>query len=133
MEELPRVAADIIDLAGGQTIWLLEGPMGAGKTTFAKVLCAQLGVLDTVNSPTFSLVNEYQTDQGDPVYHFDFYRMERPQEALEIGVEEYFDSGDICLLEWAERVAPYLPSSYLMISITPTSATTRAIVCQRYE
>ena len=133
LEGLPAVARDIIGLADQERVWLLEGPMGAGKTTFIKAICAELGVLDVVNSPTFSLVNEYLTEAGDTVYHFDFYRMEDPREAQEIGVEEYFDSGSICLLEWPSKIEPFLPDSYLTISLEPTGATTRRIVCSHYE
>lgn len=97
-----------------QKILLLYGEMGAGKTTFIKAFCAVLGVEDNVSSPTFSIVNEYKYPQGT-VYHFDFYRLKNQLEALDIGLEEYFDSGEYCLIEWPEKIPDLLPENYLKI------------------
>ena len=89
----------------------IDGVMGAGKTTLIAQLCKKLGVKDEINSPTFSLVNTYSGCKG-PIYHFDFYRLNDSDEALDIGIEEYFESGNLCLLEWAEKITPHLPLDY---------------------
>ena len=89
----------------------IDGPMGAGKTTLISALCKHLCIEDTINSPSFSLVNCYKGKNG-PVYHFDFYRLENSNEALDFGVEEYFESGALCFLEWAEKIEKHLPLKY---------------------
>ena len=119
LSELGRVAGEIIDFAGDHTLWVFEGQMGAGKTTLIRQLCEEFGVIDNVSSPTFSLVNEYQCEDGRTLYHFDFYRINKEQEALDIGVEEYFDSGDLCLVEWPSKIAGLLPEDILQITIHP--------------
>jgi len=115
--DLEEIAKQIIGQAGDKTIWIFEGEMGAGKTTLVKAICNQLGVMSAVQSPTFSIVNEYLTAEGDTIYHFDFYRLKRESEALDFGIEEYFDSGNICLLEWAEKVESLLPENCYTIQI----------------
>ena len=115
--DLEEIAKKIIGQAGNKTIWIFEGEMGAGKTTLIKAICKKLGVLSAVQSPTFSIVNEYATAGGDNVYHFDFYRLKRESEALDFGIEEYFDSGNICLLEWAEKIESLLPENCYTIQI----------------
>lgn len=100
--DLEEAAKRLLDFSGAQKMFVFYGDMGAGKTTFIKALCAQLGVKETVSSPTFSIVNEYEGD-GHRIYHFDFYRIKSIQEAYDIGYEEYFYSGDICLIEWPRR------------------------------
>lgn len=117
LNDLPKVAAEIIAFAEEEKIWVLQGEMGAGKTTLTKVIGEHLGVLDTVQSPTFSIVNEYLTQSGETIYHFDFYRIEAPEEAMAIGVEEYFYSGNLCILEWPERIGGLLPEKFLRIEI----------------
>ena len=132
LAQLPSVAEQMIALAGNQRIWLLEGEMGAGKTTLIKAVCAQLRVIGTVQSPTYSLVNEYETTEGQLVYHFDFYRINHPHEAMDMGVEEYFDSGHYCFIEWPSRVATLLPDNYLTIAITLHNNHQRTIHLSRY-
>ncbi len=117
LADLPKVAASIIDFAGDKKIWVLIGEMGAGKTTLSKALGEALGVVDIVQSPTFSIVNEYVTNKDETVYHFDFYRLESPEEALAIGVEDYFYSGNLCLLEWPQKIGGLLPDRFLKVSI----------------
>lgn len=117
MNELKAAAQRIIDFAGEEKIWVLNGSMGAGKTTLSKAICAELGVMDTVQSPTFSIVNEYLTWNDAVIYHFDFYRLEHPEEALAIGVEEYFDSENLCLIEWPQKIGNLLPEKHLTIDI----------------
>lgn len=114
--ELPAVAQWIISKSQ-KGIILFEGNMGVGKTTLIKALCASLGVEDEVSSPTYSLVNEYTSNQSGTVYHFDLYRLEDEVEALDIGIEEYLDSGNFCLIEWPEKIRNLLPAEYTTISI----------------
>ncbi|TDN39460.1 tRNA (adenosine(37)-N6)-threonylcarbamoyltransferase complex ATPase subunit type 1 TsaE [Hymenobacter sp. UV11] len=111
----------------GQTIVAFEGDMGAGKTTLIRALCAELGVGDDVSSPTFALVNEYRGGRGEPIYHFDFYRLDSEEEAARLGVAEYFDSGYLCLLEWPSRVASLLPPQRLLVELTATGPESRQI------
>jgi tRNA threonylcarbamoyladenosine biosynthesis protein TsaE len=119
LNELPGAARELIAFAEekGRRIWLFEGNMGAGKTTLIKEVCRQLQVEDTVQSPTFSIVNEYRTQKGQPVYHFDFYRINEVEEAVHIGVEDYFYSGDWCFIEWPSKVESILPDEYLLVEI----------------
>ena len=117
MADLPHVAQSIIEFAGEEKIWVLTGDMGTGKTTLTKAICAALGVRDIVQSPTFSIVNEYMDKQGDSIFHFDFYRLKSPEEALEIGIEDYFYSGNLCLIEWPKKIGGLLPEQFLKIAI----------------
>jgi tRNA threonylcarbamoyladenosine biosynthesis protein TsaE len=125
LNELNSAAKALLSFSGEEKIFIFEGEMGAGKTTFIKALCEELGVTANVSSPTFSIVNEYEA--GDQtIYHFDFYRIKNLQEAYDIGYEEYFYSGNICLIEWPERVAELLPESYINVEITTLSPDQRA-------
>ena len=108
-------------------IVLFVGSMGMGKTTLIKALCKQLNVIDTVSSPTFSLINEYKTKDGKSIYHFDCYRLETPEEAYDFGAEEYLDSGSICLIEWAEKIQPLLPQEVHRIKLEYIDQNTRKI------
>ena len=96
---------------------IVSAPSGAGKTTFIKEIARQMGVTDTVSSPTFSIINEYRNVKGQAFYHFDFYRIDDPEEALDLGVEEYFYSGNYCWIEWAEKIFPYIPEKFALINI----------------
>lgn len=111
-------------------VYALYGQMGAGKTTIIKAFCRQLGVKDGMSSPTFSLVNEYQNDKEEKIYHFDFYRIEDEREALDIGTEEYFYSGAYCFVEWPENIIHLLPEKHLEIRITTESSEYRTIEVQ---
>ena len=113
--------------ASQQSVVAFEGEMGAGKTTLIRALCAQLGVADDVTSPTFALVNEYRDGRGQPVYHFDFYRLDSAEEAARLGAVEYFDSGYLCLVEWPARVAELLPSQHLLVRLTATGPEARQL------
>ncbi len=119
LEELPKVAQALLSYANDQKFFIFEGEMAAGKTTFIKAFCEALGVNDVVSSPTFSIVNEYESNHG-PVYHFDFYRLKNLQEAYDIGYEEYFYSGSYCLVEWPSKVEEVLPETYIKVQITVT-------------
>jgi tRNA threonylcarbamoyladenosine biosynthesis protein TsaE len=116
--DIESAAAKFLELKGRSTVIALYGGMGAGKTTFTKALCSVLGVVDGVNSPTFNIVNEYRTTSGETVYHFDFYRIESIAEALDIGFEEYLYSGDLCIIEWPEKVEQILPDDTLKVQIS---------------
>lgn len=115
LEEINTVARAILE-HGKSNVYLFIGDMGSGKTTLIREICELLEVEDNVASPTFSLVNEYKTKEG-LVFHFDFYRVDSLDEALEAGVEDYFYSGDLCLIEWPEIVEPILPDKFLIIEI----------------
>ena len=118
LEGLPLAAKEFLDAVRGHSLIAFYAPMGAGKTTFTTAVCKELGVQeDAVSSPTFAIVNEYRTGDGEPVYHFDFYRIERPEEALDIGLYDYLDSGALCLMEWPENIDPLLPEETLRIHI----------------
>lgn len=117
LSEIPEIAQQIIQFAGNAKIWLFEGQMAAGKTTLIKEICKQLGVEENVGSPTYSLVNEYVTYKKQAIYHFDFYRLKSEMEALDYGLEEYFDSGNLCLCEWPSMIPNLLPNEYLMLNL----------------
>ena len=119
-EALPQAAQEFASLMGDEPVYAFYGEMGAGKTTFIRELCRALGVEeDLANSPSFSIINEYRSDTtAELIYHFDLYRLESVDEALEIGVEDYFDSGALCLLEWPERIEPLLPDDTVKVSIS---------------
>ena len=101
-----------------ERVFAVSGPMGAGKTTFIQAICRQLGVKDNVSSPTFSIVNEYHTGSGEPVFHFDLYRLRKPEELLDIGYEDYFFSGDYCFIEWPELAGMLIPAGAVKVEIT---------------
>ena len=115
--DLPSIAKEVIDIIGEAAVVLFYGEMGAGKTTFIRSLCKELGVDEPISSPTFSLVNEYQTREGKTIYHFDLYRVETPEEALDMGVDEYFYSKNYCFVEWPEKINDYLPEDAMIIKI----------------
>lgn len=117
-EQLLSVAEKLVKAYGHQNHWVFFGQMGAGKTTLIKAICKQLGVITPVGSPSFSLVNEYETESGETLYHFDFYRIEEEEEAYEYGYEEYFYSGNRCFIEWPERIPNLLPKSFLKVSLS---------------
>jgi len=126
LEELPAIAKEIIKTSK-QKVLLFYGEMGVGKTTLIKEIVKQLGSLDTVSSPTFSLVNEYHTTNGEKVYHCDFYRINNENEALDIGVEEYFYSDSWCLVEWPDKVENLVPLNSVTITITSNSDQLRTL------
>jgi len=123
LNELGKVAEALIDSTQGRTVYAFYGSMGAGKTTFIKALCAFMDIQGLVNSPTFAIVNEYENPEGEPVFHFDFYRINSAQEALDIGYQEYIDSGYLCLIEWPEKIENLLPENCVYISIVSEDST----------
>ena len=112
---IDKIAKEFISYMGENKIFAFYGEMGVGKTTFIKQICKELGTNDEITSPTFSLVNEYKITNNKLIYHFDFYRIENPEEALDFGIYEYFDSGSICLLEWPEMIEDLLPDNIIKI------------------
>ena len=123
---LSDIAKEIIKNANSKTL-LFYGEMGAGKTTTIKALCAELGVVDAMSSPSFAIVNEYATASGGSVYHMDCYRLNDESEAQEIGIEDYFYSGNFCFIEWPERIPGLLPDSQLKIYIKLVNELTRSV------
>lgn len=117
-EDLDRAAEEFLSKIGENRIIAFYAPMGAGKTTFTTAVCRRLGVRDdAVSSPTFAIVNEYRTSSGEPLYHFDFYRITKITEALDIGFYDYIDSGFLCIIEWPENIEEILPEETLRVSI----------------
>lgn len=131
LADLPQAAREVLDFAKGENILLFQGEMAAGKTTLIKEICRQAGVTESVSSPTYSLVNEYLSQQGDTIYHFDFYRIHHEAEALDIGVTEYLDSGYLCLIEWPANIAGLLPDAFVEVSIDKGPGEARAITLKR--
>ena len=127
LSDLQEAAVALLNFSGENTIFVFEGEMGAGKTTFIKAICAALGIDDLVSSPTFSIVNEYESGGGKVVYHFDFYRIKNLNEAYDIGYEEYFYSGNICLIEWPEKIAEILPEKHVRVKIELTATDQRTM------
>ena len=116
--DLDRAAAEFLEVIGDNTLVAFFAPMGAGKTTFTTAICKALGVTDPVGSPTFAIVNEYMRADGEPMYHFDFYRIIKLQEAIEIGLYDYLDSGCLCIMEWPENIEELLPEETLKVYFT---------------
>ena len=126
--DLDRAARVFLEKSAGSPIVAFYGQMGAGKTTFITALCRAMGVEDVVTSPTFTIVNEYRDGKGDPVYHFDFYRINRLSEAMDIGLFEYFDSGFPCFMEWPEMIQELLPEETLKVQILTDDENTRRLL-----
>lgn len=130
IDELQKAAIDILNAFPEERIFLFYGNMGAGKTTFINALCNELGVTDHTSSPTFSIVNEYDSESGT-LFHFDFYRLKNEVEALDMGYEEYLYSGNYCFIEWPEKIANLLPENCLSISIEATDNQQRTIKAEK--
>ena len=130
LEEIGAVAEEFVRLAMQEdTVFAFNGQMGAGKTTFIKALCEVLGVSETVTSPTFAIVNEYRSDEtGELIYHFDFYRIKKLDEAYDMGCEDYFYSGAVCFIEWPELVEELLPGNTVWVDIRVNDDESRTIV-----
>lgn len=126
-KDLNKVAKEIIKYSGDQNIWIFYGEMGSGKTTLIKAIASRLGIEDNVHSPTFSIVNEYINLRDEVFYHFDFYRIKNEIEAMDIGIDEYFYSGNLCFIEWPQKIPSLLPEKYLKVDIKITSDIGREI------
>ncbi len=127
LAELDDVARELMQSLDKFPVIIFHGEMGAGKTTLIKAMGKALGVTETISSPTFSIVNEYQTKSAKKIFHFDFYRIKKETEAYDIGVEEYFDSGHYCFVEWPEKIPSLLPAAVAEVFITSTDDTHRTI------
>jgi len=130
LDTIHKTAQKFIELIGDNTVFAFNGKMGAGKTTFIKAICEVMGVKETVNSPTFSIVNEYESAEGRIIFHFDCYRINKVQEALDFGAEEYLYSGNLCFIEWSENIAPILPESIVNVDIEETENGKRKITIE---
>ena len=126
LDELDKVAREVLDSLDGRTVVAFDAPMGAGKTTLISRIAAMLNADDDVASPTFAIVNQYEGDRT--IFHFDMYRIERVEEALDFGCEEYFASGELCLVEWPEKIEPLLPEDTMVVRIEILSDTERRFV-----
>ena len=127
LENIADAAKKFLAEAGDRRVFAFHGGMGAGKTTFIKALCSELGVTEVVASPTFAIVNEYMAQNGEPVYHFDLYRVKTMDEAYDFGCEDYFYSGSYCFIEWPELVEPLLPDDTADVCITVDDEGHRAV------
>lgn len=127
LDNIREAAHRFIAAIGESTVIAFYGKMGAGKTTFIKAVCEELGVDDVITSPTFAIVNEYRGEGIPPVYHFDFYRIDRIEEAFDFGYEEYFYGGDLCLVEWPEKIESLLPDDAMTVRIEVTGEDSRTI------
>ena len=127
LSDIDRAAQEFLSRLGDRKLVAFYGQMGAGKTTFTVALCKALGVVDPVCSPTFTIINEYRSTSGQTIYHFDFYRIRNNAEAMDIGVDDYFYSGNLCLMEWPENVAGLLPEQTLAVKILVNEDLSRTI------
>ncbi len=126
LDKIADAAREFVQHIGDRRVFAFYGGMGAGKTTFIKAICDELGVTDTVTSPTFAIVNEYASSHG-PVYHFDFYRIIRLAEVMDLGFDDYAYSGNICLMEWPELIEELLPEDTVSVYIEPQEDGTRVV------
>jgi len=117
LQELDNAAGRFLEVTGGHTVIAFSGELGAGKTTFIQAICRKLGIEVDVNSPTFALVNEYFSPEGNSIFHFDLYRIESQDELFDMGYEEYFYSGSLCLIEWPEKARKLIPEDALWVKI----------------
>ncbi len=128
LDQISAAAKQFVQAMDQSTVFAFYGKMGAGKTTFVKALCEELGVTDVVNSPTFSIVNEYRSDEtGELIYHFDFYRIKKIEEVYDMGYEDYFYSGALCFIEWPELVEELLPGDAVKVTVEENEDGTRTV------
>jgi tRNA threonylcarbamoyladenosine biosynthesis protein TsaE len=132
LNELGSAAEQLMSFGGSEKIFLFYGDMGAGKTTLIKSLCENLGVTEAVTSPTFSIVNEYQ-GKSFKIYHFDFYRLKNQSEALDLGYEEYFYSGNYCFIEWPEKIPDLLPDHYMRVDVQVVNDKQRLLTFTKFN
>jgi tRNA threonylcarbamoyladenosine biosynthesis protein TsaE len=130
LQQLPAAARELLNAARGRKVWLFFGEMGSGKTTLIKAIGMEIGVAGGMSSPTFSIINEYDAGSGRKIYHFDLYRIKNEKELIDIGASEYFDSEELCLIEWPEKLSALLPTNHFSIRITTTGPQLRKIEYQ---
>ena len=129
LDNIHEAAKEFIKEMGDGKVFAFYGKMGAGKTTFIKALCEVLGVEDVITSPTFAIINEYTDGEENPIYHFDFYRIKKLEEVYDMGYEDYFYSGNLCLLEWPELIEEILPDNVIKVTISEQADGSRKISC----
>lgn len=129
LDTIHEAAKEFVSAMGDGKVFAFYGKMGAGKTTFIKALCEVLGVEDVITSPTFAIINEYTDGNDDPIYHFDFYRIKKLEEVYDMGYEDYFYSGNLCLLEWPELIEEVLPENVIKVTIEEQPDGTRKLTC----
>ena len=127
LQDIERAARQFVEAMGDRKVLAFYGPMGVGKTTFIKAICKELQVDDVITSPTFAIVNEYQTRQGQPVFHFDFYRIRKIEEVYDMGYEDYLYSGALCLIEWPELAEDILPADTVAVRLSQQPDGSRAV------
>ncbi|GHM98940.1 tRNA (adenosine(37)-N6)-threonylcarbamoyltransferase complex ATPase subunit type 1 TsaE [Cytophagales bacterium WSM2-2] len=132
LARINEAAKRLLEVGESLNVWALYGPMGSGKTTLTKALVSELGSHEATASPTFSIVNEYHDKNQRPIYHFDFYRIKNEAEAYDIGTDEYFDSENLCLVEWPEKIPSLLPAQYFEIRLEIKDEQTRIIHYQKH-
>jgi len=131
LENIRQSAKEFIALMDDRTVFAFHGNMGAGKTTFIKAICEELGVTDVINSPTFAIINEYRSDKtAELIYHFDFYRINKLSEAEDIGTEDYFFSGALCFIEWPEKIEELLPYDVVNVTILENTDHSRTVTIE---
>lgn len=133
LNTIKQTALSLLAYCKGYSVFVFYGEMGVGKTTLIKAICEALEVTDFTNSPSFAIVNEYQTTEGKTIFHFDFYRINTPHETLDMGYEDYIYSGNICLIEWPEHITPLLPHDCVKVQITENQDGTRTVEAQLPE
>lgn len=134
LDQIHEAAREFIAAMGDNTVFAFYGKMGAGKTTFIKAICEELGVSDVITSPTFAIVNEYRSDEGgELIYHFDFYRIKKLEEAYDMGYEDYFYSGALCFIEWPELIEELLPESTAKVTIEEAEEGQRKVTLEDYK
>ena len=130
LDSIHQTAKEFIAAMGEHKVFLFYGSMGAGKTTFIRAICEELGVKESVNSPTFAIINEYKSGNGDPIFHFDFYRINKEEEAFDFGYEDYFYSGNLCFVEWPEKIINLLPDDAVKVSIQELADGSREVIIE---
>jgi len=132
LDDIDSAAKEFLGMIGDNKVFAFYGKMGAGKTTFIKAVCKQLGSSDVITSPTFAIVNEYTSGDGSPIYHFDFYRIKKLEEVYDMGYEDYVYSGNLCFMEWPELIEEILPDDAVRVEISDIGANRRELrVCGR--
>jgi tRNA threonylcarbamoyladenosine biosynthesis protein TsaE len=134
LDQIHEAAREFIAAMGDNTVFAFYGKIGAGKTTFIKAICEELGVSDVITSPTFAIVNEYRSDEGgELIYHFDFYRIKKLEEAYDMGYEDYFFCGALCFIEWPELIEELLPENTTKVTIEETEEGQRKVTLEDYK
>ena len=134
LDQIHEAARQFVEAMGDDTVFAFYGKMGAGKTTFIKAVCEELGFSEFITSPTFAIVNEYRSDvAGELIYHFDFYRIKKLEEVYDMGYEDYFYSGAICFIEWPELIEELLPGNTVKVSIEEAESGERTLTLEKFE